>query len=123
MTFEELLKEKLSVIEAFNDNIYPLAVPEEAEPPYVSYCLSDGRYLKTLDGEEPWELTYEINILASMYKDLKPLEDQVTDALRSLKGSKVDNGKVHQVDVEIPSEKYEEEVRLQRANISFTVYF
>lgn len=123
MTFEGLLKSELAQISALNDNIYPLSVPESVKAPYVSYCLADGKYLKTLDGEEPWELTYEINILTSKYSDLKPLEKAVETVLRGLKGKQTEDGKVTQIDVQVPNEKYEEAVNLQRANIQFTVYF
>lgn len=123
MTFEGLLKSELSKIKALNDNIYPLSVPESVKAPYIAYCLADGKYLKTLDGEEPWELTYEINILADKYSDLKPLEKVVETVLRELKGKQTEDGKVTQIDVQVPNEKHEEAVNLQRANIQFTVYF
>lgn len=123
MTFEGLLKSELSKIGELNDNIYPLSVPESVKPPYISYCLSNGEYLKTLDGEEPWEFTYEINILASTYRELKPLEKRVEVVLRALKGKMTDDGKVTQIEIDVPSEQYEEAVNLQRANIQFTIYF
>lgn len=123
MTFEGLLKSELAKIEILNDNIYPLSVPESVKAPYISYCLADGKYLKTLDGDTPWEFTYEINILADKYSDLKPLEKAVEKALRGLKGQLTDDGKVTQISVDVPSEVYEEATNLQRANIQFTVYF
>lgn len=123
MTFEGLLKQELSSITELNDNIYPLMVPESVKSPYISYCLSDGQYLKTLDGEQPWEFTYEINILANTYRDLKPLEKKVEMVLRRLKGKQTDDGKVTQIEIDVPNEQYEEAVNLQRANIQFTIYF
>ena len=123
MTFEGLLKSELSKIKSLNENIYPLSVPESVKAPYIAYCLSDGEYLKTLDGDIAWEFTYEINILADKYSDLKPLEKQVEKTLRGLKGKLTDDGKITQISVDVPNEVYEEAVNLQRANIQFTVYF
>lgn len=123
MTFEGLLKQELSKIQELNDNIYPLSVPESVKAPYIAYSLVDGKYLKTLDGEEPWEFTYEINILSSKYSDLKPLEKSVETVLRGLKGMQSDDGTVRQIDVDVPVETYEDAVKLQRANIKLTVCF
>lgn len=123
MTFEGLLKSELSNILELNDNIYPLCVPESVKAPYISYCLSNGEYLKTLDGEQPWEFTYEINILANSYRELKPLEKKVEAVLRKLKHKQTDDGKVMQIEIDVPNEQYEEAVGLQRANIQFTIYF
>ena len=123
MTFEGLLKSELAQISDLNDNIYPLSVPEGIDPPYIAYCLSDGKYLKTLDGNEPWEFTYEINILASSYSSLKILEKLVYEILINLKGKTSKDGTIKQIDVEVPEETYEGGINLQRANIQFTVYF
>ncbi|MGL5328162.1 MAG: hypothetical protein ACRDD7_02760, partial [Peptostreptococcaceae bacterium] len=84
MTLEGVLKQQLSTIQALNDNIYPLCVPGDVQAPYIDYKLVDGKYLKSLDGEEPWEFTYQLNILSSGYENLKPLELEVYKVLKTM---------------------------------------
>lgn len=123
MTFEGLLKQELGKIEELNDNIYPLSVPESVDSPYISYCLAGGDYLETLDGSEPLRLDYEVNILAEKYLLIKQLEKKVEAVIVTLKGQLTSDGTVKQVDLEVPIEQYEEQVKLQRANIKFSIYF
>lgn len=124
MTFEGVLKQELSKISVLNDNIYPLSVPESVPAPYVAYVQAGGEYLKTLDGySKPSEVIYEINILTEKYGQLKQLEKQVVNTLKGLINVNTDDGVIQDVSVDVPIEKYEESVKLQRANIEFTVYF
>lgn len=123
MTFEGLLKQELGKIKELNDNVYPLSVPESVNSPYISYCLAGGDYLETLDGSEPLRLDYEVNILAEKYSIIKKLEKKVETVIATLKGQSTSDGTVKQVVLEVPIEQYEEQVKLQRANIKFSIYF
>ena len=120
---ETLLRTTLSTIELLNDNIYPLFVHESVKPPYLVYSLVDGTYLKTLDGEQPWDFNYEVSILASRYEQLKVLEQSVREALLTLKGGVIGKFAIQDIEVSVPIETYEDKVNLQRANIELTIKF
>ena len=123
MTFEGVLRQKLSTIITIGNKVYPLSVPESVKAPYVCYALAGGEYLKTLDGTEPWQYDYEINVLAGDHKTIKKLEKEVEQALLSLTGEISDDGIVKEVSLDVGVETYEETVKLQRINIQFSIYF
>lgn len=124
MTLEGLIVERLSLIVELNHNIYPLCVPEYVEAPYIAYVQSGGTHGKDLQGYNDFEVcTYEINILATKYSQLKMLEKKVYEVLRALVNEKIDNKVIQDIVIDAPNEQYEEAIQLQRANIEFTVYF
>lgn len=124
MTFEGLLTIKLKEIAELNDNVYPLCVPESVLAPYICYTQSGGERDKDLRGYNDFrEADYEINILASKYSQLKPLEEYVFNTLKSLIGQEASGRKIQDIKIYDPSEQYEEAIKLQRANIEFTVFY
>ena len=124
MTFESLLTNKLQEITELNGNVYPLCVPESIPPPYICYVQSGGSYNKDLQGyNDLKEADYEINILATKYSQLKPLEAKVFTALKALVGEMADNKVIQDIEIFEASEQYEEQIKLQRANIEFTVFY
>lgn len=123
MVFEGLLKSELSSIEVLNDNIYPLVVPESVEAPYITYSLIDGQYLRTLDKEEPFKFVYEVNVLTKTHSQLEDICSEAYIVLNGLKGMISDTGEVKEIIVHVSEESYEDKVLLQRASITFEVYF
>lgn len=124
MTFEALLTQELYKITAINNNVYPLCVPEGINAPYICYVMSGGEHNKDLHGySDSRENDYEINILSSKYSQLKPLEEDVFNTLKKLIGQEASGRKIQDIKIYDPIEKYEESIKLQRANIEFTVFY
>lgn len=124
MTFESLLTSKLQEITELNGNVYPLCVPESIPAPYICYVQSGGSHNKDLQGyNDLKEADYEINILATKYNQLKPLEAKVFTTLKALAGEMADNKVIQDIEIFEPQEQHEEAIKLQRANIEFTVFY
>lgn len=121
---ETLLKKELSKIQVLNGNVYPLAVPESVPAPYIAYVQAGGEYGRDLQGYDGTRsCDYEINILSAKYSQLKLIEKNVFTVLKSFIGMNLSESTIQDILINVPVEGYEEAVKLQRANIQFTVYF
>lgn len=123
MVFEGLLRSELCTISALNENVYPLVVSEGVQAPYSTYTLIDGQYLRTLDKEEPFKFVYEVNVLSKTHSQLEDICSEAYIVLNGLKGMVSDTGEVKEIIVHVAEESYEDKVLLQRASITFEVYF
>lgn len=121
---EILLKNELSKVELLNGNIYPLCVPESVKAPYIAYAHAGGEYGKDLQGYDGTQSSiYEINILSSKYSQLKLIERNVFTVLKTFIGKKLNDSYIQDISIGSPREQYEESIKLQRANIEFTVFY
>lgn len=124
MTFEGLLVKELNKIVSLSGNVYPLSVPESVPTPYIAYCQSGGEYSKTLDGFSiEIESSYEVNVLANTYSQLKAIQAEVVLLLKDMIGKQLNYRVIQDIDIEVPTELYEEAIKLSRSNIRFTVYY
>lgn len=84
MDFEQALVYELQAITGLSGKIYPQKAPENTEPPFVVYVSSDGEPIMALSGPtDMTELTCEIHVTAETYEELKSLNKQVTNRLKT----------------------------------------
>lgn len=108
-------------------SIYPTNAPETSTKPYLVYTRINTNGLKTLDGyTEKEALSYMFSIMASKYLDMKSLTDKVAALLKStVKTSIGDTTKIYITDIVINniSETWEQELKVNRGIIDFTIYY
>lgn len=124
MTFEALLINTLNAIPQLANKIYPLRAPEGFVAPFVIYVQSEEENDKDLEGYEPTiSASYEVNVVAGNYNDLKRLGKQARNTILSLVGQQADERKIQDIEISFSGEIWEKEVQLFRKSIQFTVYY
>ncbi|WEK53321.1 MAG: DUF3168 domain-containing protein [Candidatus Cohnella colombiensis] len=132
MDFESALKLELISVSGLKDKVFPLVASEKDvnnEPlkaPYVVYSSSDGLKEKSMDGYQGLkQVDVTINVIASSYPNLKPLESAIITKLISFQSRVIGEGGpfIQDITYEEPVELFEPLPKLHRAIISFTVHF
>jgi len=121
-----LVYELKSRIPEFKDEIYPTNASETAERPYLVYARISTKKTKTLEGfTGNNELSFMFSIMAKRYADMKSLTAKVEDFLMSLPGTRIgeENILVEDVDINNITEVWENELKVNRGIIDFTIYF
>ncbi|TYP67695.1 uncharacterized protein DUF3168 [Paenibacillus methanolicus] len=117
--------EEFASLPDVGDKLFPLAAPKETVAPYVVYGASPGLPVSTLTGYgSSKSLTVDMNVVASNYGEMKQHSDAALALLISFQGREIgEEGLfIQQLILEEPDEIYEDETRLHKCVISFTVH-
>lgn len=108
-------------------NIYPTNAPEGVTKPYLVYLRIKTKKVKTLQGYTGKQaLSYMFNIMAPKYSDMIRLREQVENLLLSLIQRNIgEDGSIFVEDLDINKieETWENELKINRGIIDFTIYF
>lgn len=129
MSFEPALAQELKTIPELQNRVYPLDAPEvnaKQGVPYLIYVSSEGLRDKTLGGYlDSKEVRGELNVIAARYGDMKAITKKVVALLIGMQGRSIGtNGPyIEEVTYQMPVEIYENQPKLYRCIIEFSVYF
>lgn len=118
--------ELTKAIPELTNQIYPTNAPEGVLKPYLVYARITTRKIKTLKGYENKEaLTFMFSIMATKYGDMKSLTKKVEDLLISLPGKEIGTKNIYIEDIDINNidETWENELKVNRGIIDFTIYY
>lgn len=123
---QALRYELVKAIPELENQIYPTNAPEGATKPYLVYARVTTRKYKTFEGyTNKQALSYMFSVMATKYRDMKSLTKKVEDFLISLPGTTigVDNIYIEDIDINNVHEVWENELKVNRGIIDFTIYF
>lgn len=121
-----LVYELKNRIPELNNEIYPTNAPETSTRPYLVYARISTNRTKTLEGHtDNQALSFMFSCMATRYGDMKSLTNKVEDFLMSLPGTRIgeENILVEDVDINNITEVWENELKVNRGIIDFTIYF
>lgn len=122
---EKALKYELNKVSELKNRIFPMNAPEGQKPPYLVYITSK-RLLKDLDGvTENKECYLILNVLCSSYSQMKDISKKIEDIITKFQLRTIgeENLYIQDVDLSDITENYEEQLKLHRGIIPFTVYY
>jgi hypothetical protein len=122
---EKALRYELNKISELENKIFPTNAPEGQKPPYLVYITSK-KTLKALDGfTKDKECYVMLNILCNSYSQMKYIVKKIEDIVVNLPLRNIgeDNLYIQDIDMTDISETYEEQLKLQRGILAFTVYY
>ena len=122
---EKALRYELNKVSELENKIFPMNAPEGKKPPYLVY-ITRKKPLKDLDGvTEDRECYLILNILCSSYLEMKDITKKIEDIIIKfpLKSIGKENLYIQDIDITDISESYEEQLKLHRGIITFTVYY
>ncbi len=122
---EKALRYELNKISELENRIFPTNAPEGQKPPYLVYITSK-KTLKDLDGvTKDRECYVMLNILCNSYLQMKYILKKIEDIVVNLPLRNIAEDSLYIQDIDITdiSETYEEQLKLQRGIIAFTVYY
>lgn len=122
---EKALRYELNKVSELENKIFPMNAPEGKKPPYLVY-ITRKKPLKDLDGiTEDKECYLILNILCSSYSQMKDITKKIEDIIIKfpLKIIGEENLYIQDIDITDISESYEEQLKLHRGIITFTVYY
>lgn len=122
---EKALRYELNKVSVLENKIFPMNAPEGQKPPYLVYITSK-RLLKDLDGvTENKECYLILNVLCSSYSQMKDISKKIEDIIIKFPLKSIGAGNLYIQDIDITdiSESYEEQLKLHRGIITFTVYY
>ncbi len=105
--------------------IYPTHAPENATNPYLVYCRITTQKIKTLEGyTDKQALSYMFSCMATKYADMKSLSKKVEAFLMSISGTNIGEESIYVEDLAINNitETWENELKVNRGIIDFTIY-
>lgn len=108
------------------NNIYPTHAPETSLKPYLVYTRINTRIDKTFEGYgDKQELSYMFSVMATKYSDMKSLSKKVEAFLMSIPKTTIGTENIYVDDLIINniSETWENELRVNRGIIDFTIFF
>lgn len=131
---EKALKyELIQNIPELVDTIYPTNAPENipkkldgTPKPYLVYARINTQKIKTLQGfTNKQHLSYMFSIMAPKYSDMALIRKKVEELLMSIPQTTigVDNTFVEDLDINNIDETWENELKVNRGIIDFTIYF
>lgn len=123
MTFDEALRDELSLLDGLANKVFPLHATEGTKAPYVIYVSSEGLRDKILDGYlGSGVISCEINILQTSYSGLKTLSKYVIEKIISFQGRTIGAGPfIKDVTYQTSPAIYEKEVNLYRTVLDIKV--
>lgn len=122
---EKALRYELNKISELENKIFPTNAPEGQKAPYLVYITSN-KPLKDLDGvTEEKECNIMLNILSNSYSEMKEIVKKVEKIifklpLRYIGENLIYIQDINDIDI---SEKYEDQLKLQRGIVAFKVYY
>lgn len=122
---EKALRYELNKVSELENKIFPMNAREGQKPPYLVY-ITRKKPLKDLDGvTEDRECYLILNILCSSYSQMKELTKKIEDIIVKfpLKTIGEENLYIQDIDFSDITENYEEQLKLHRGIIPFTVYY
>jgi hypothetical protein len=127
MNFEEALVVELKTISELNSKLYPLTTIPKKKAPYLIYETGDRQEIRTHDGYEdygPQRCT--LDILGRTYSEMKSVSALVEAKVKGfvhrkvgVTGPLIQNLEFEEYNPEI----FEEQVKLFRKVIEFTVFY
>lgn len=123
---EEALRYELeNRIPELAGNIYPTNAPENASRPYLVYARINTKKIKTLQGfTDKQELSYMFSCMGKRYADMKSLTNKVEAFLMSIIQTTIgaENLYIEDLNINNIDETYENELKVNRGIIDFTIY-
>ena len=122
---EKALSYELNKVSGLENRIFPMNASEGQKPPYLVYITSK-RPLKDLDGvTENKECYLILNVLCSSYSQMKDISKKIEDIITKfpLRTIGEENLYIQDIDLSDITENYEEQLRLHRGIIPFTLYY
>lgn len=122
---EKALRYELNKVSGLENRIFPMNASEGQKPPYLVYITSK-RPLKDLDGvTENKECYLILNVLCSSYSQMKDISKKIEDIITKfpLRTIGEENLYIQDIDLSDITENYEEQLRLHRGIIPFTLYY
>ena len=126
LNFEEALTAELEAITGLTDRVFPLNATEGLEPPFIVYISNNGEEIMDLGGfSGMYELNAEIHVVAEDYEELKSLEKQVLDKVKSFWGRSIGDGGplIKSITLTEPIESHENELGYDRVIFDMRVRF
>lgn len=122
---EKALRYELNKISELENKVFPTNAPEGQKSPYLVYITSK-KTAKDLDGvTKDRECYVMLNTLCNSYSQMKYIAKKIEDIVINLPLRNIgeDNLYIQDIDITDISEIYEEQLKLQRGIIAFTVYY
>ncbi|MEN8079158.1 hypothetical protein ABFP60_19535 [Clostridioides difficile] len=122
---EKALRYELNKVRELENKIFPMNAPEGQKPPYLVY-ITRKKSLKDLDGiTEEKECYLILNILCRSYSQMKDITKNIEDIIVKfqLKTIGEENLYIQDIDITDISENYEDQLKLHRGIVTFTVYY
>lgn len=109
------------------DQIYPTNAPEDTDRPYLVYARITTRKTKTLEGyTNKQALSYMFSVMDVRYPDMISLRKQVETLLLAMPGKEIGNSVkfyIEDIDINNIDETWENELKINRGIIDFTIYY
>lgn len=119
--------ELIKAIQELATSIYPTNAPEGTEKPYLVYARISTKKTKTLDGyTDRQALSYMFSIMSTKYSDMVDLRNKVEQLLLSLPKRNIgSDGGIYVEDLTLNNidETWENELKVNRGIIDFTIYY
>lgn len=122
---EAALRYELEKIPELKDKIYPTNAPEAESAPYLVYMTRKNRG-KTLEGNQNSRTCHVmLNILAGSYEEMNVITRKVENLIETfpLKTIGEEGLYIEDLTFDESTEMYEDQLKLQRGVIPFTVYY
>ncbi|MCR1822000.1 hypothetical protein [Terrisporobacter muris] len=122
---EQALRYELNKINELENKIFPTNAPEGQKAPYLVY-ISNNKYLKDLDGVTKDRECYLIlNVLCNSYSEMKNITKKIENIINKFPLTRIGKENLYIQDITLSdiSESYEEQLKLQRGIIPFTIYY
>jgi hypothetical protein len=106
--------------------IYPTNAPEGSAGPYLVYARISTRKTKTLEGyTNKQALSYMFSIMAQKYSDMVKIRKQAEVLLVGMAQRTIGENNIFVEDIDINNidETWENELKVNRGIIDFTIYF
>lgn len=113
-------------IPELENNIYPTNAPETSTKPYLVYARISTDPTKTLQGyTNDNTITFMFSCMATKYADMKALANKIEAFLKTLPGTTIGTEHILIEDIKINniSEQFENELKVNRGIIDFTIYY
>jgi len=126
MNFEEALCAELKTISGLEQKVFPQNAEENTEAPFVVYISSGGELIQTLDGyTDLTELSFEVNIVARTYEELKSYVQAISNKIRSFFGRNIGtNGpRIKSVSFTEPNEDFQDNQSYHKSTFNVRVRF
>jgi hypothetical protein len=126
MNFEEALCAELKTIAGLEQKVFPQKAEENTEAPFITYTSSDGEKVQTLEGfTDLTELSFEIDLVAISYEQLKSYVQVVSNKLRSFFGRSIGtNGPIiKSITFLEPTEDFQEDQNYHKSTFNIRVRF
>ena len=122
---EKALRYELNKVSEIENKIFPMNAPEGQKPPYLVYTTRK-KPSKDLDGvTEDRECYLILSILCSSYSQMKDITKKIENIIIKFPLKSIGNENLYIQDIDFSdiTENYEDQLKLHRGIIPFTVYY